>query len=847
VAALPWKQNKAAQQTIPSGQTVTLAALSITTSGSPVQLLGCGEMNPLNVTQGFGYGTFWIERNGVRVSQKVQAEATANNINVPFTTSVIDPVVAGTYTYALKGQAGSSNQVQCGEQDGSTLWAVELTGAVGPQGPQGIPGDLNVGPMSYTQQAVASPITCPINVTTTLATLSVTTEGEPVMLMGQGDWNPLGAGAYCHLRWYRGDTQIGKRIQCESSAINENVPFAVTCIDQPPAGTYTYYLYVAEFIGEAVVGEVDGPLAYAINLTGAVGPEAPPSPLTYVQTTPAAPVLNVGNGQTLLTLSNVATAGAPIQLYSCGDYNNFLANSYCIIQWYRGATAIGSKIFCQSDSISENVPWSAGFIDNPGEGTYTYTLKVDVFVGQASFGEATGPTGYAVVLQGGVGPTGPTGPAGPTGATGAAGPTGPVGPTGPQGATGAQGPVGPQGATGATGPAGGVDALVAGTGISLNPANGQGTVTISSSGANPANPYNQGIVYAYANSSSSLTNTMLGYRAFGGGISLGGGGNNIAVGQYSMSGASSASASNIAIGSAALRSSGLAAARNIAVGGAAVLQGGQDNVGVGHQTLYNTVGANNIAIGTNAGYNITSGNSNILIGSSSGSNVSSGSNNTIIGTYAHNGTPLNNSVLIFAGNDCRFTSNPNGAISFDGGSYGQPGQVLTSKGTGGRPQWNYPDTTWWARGWTDQIYIGYNWTFQYMGWSSQLVPNGLSPARITFESNGYVIKLSSGTFMIQYGCRVVDYSVNNILSVPNGWIEFEPWNADTNQRLTPAAQVGFGKGGFTNFYGAEVPNNSFIWSSSNETRFYIKCTGSTVGTNSRALCNGVQINIFALD
>jgi hypothetical protein len=394
-----------------------------------------------------------------------------------------------------------------------------------------------------------------------------------------------------------------------------------------------------------------------------------------------------------------------------------------------------------------------------------------------------------------------------------------------------------------------VAAIVAGTGVTISPTDGLGTVTINSAGAPNATPTSRGIIFGFNSVLNNYTNTIYGGNAFVNGTTPQTTyGRNVAIGFKSMTGAADGSADNIAIGSEALAVTTGTPQRNIAIGGFTLSQGGTDNIGIGYQSLSNIIGgASNIAIGTGSGTRISSGSKNIFIGLDAGNSVVSGSNNTIIGNYAHNNTPLNNSILIFAGNDCRFTSNPNGAISFDGGSYGQPGQVLTSKGTGGRPQWNYPDTTWWARGWTDQIYIGYNWTFQYMGWSSQLVPNGLSPARITFESNGYVIKLSPGTFMIQYGCRVVDYSVNNILSVPNGWIEFEPWNADTNQRLTPAAQVGFGKGGFTNFYGAEVPNNSFIWSSSNETRFYIKCTGSTVGTNSRALCNGVQINIFALD
>jgi hypothetical protein len=391
-----------------------------------------------------------------------------------------------------------------------------------------------------------------------------------------------------------------------------------------------------------------------------------------------------------------------------------------------------------------------------------------------------------------------------------------------------------------------VDALVAGTGITLNPANGQGTVTISSSGADPADPYNQGIVYAYANSSSSLTNTMLGYRAFGEGISLGGGGNNIAVGQYSMSGASSASASNIAIGNAALRSSGLAAARNIAVGSAAVLQGGQDNVGVGHQTLYNTVGANNIAIGTNAGYNITSGNSNILIGASSGSNVSSGSNNTIIGTYTHNGTPLNNSVLIFAGNDCRFTSNPGGAISFDGSSYGALGQVLTSSGTSSRPSWQYPDTSYYLRAYTPQqaLYFG-----SLVGFANQLTPTvGNLPVYIYGSLNDQIF-FRKGTYSIS-----VSYEVGYFANASSGVAEYvgrsllEFRISGTNTNGIPNFRVGVQLGLPSNQPVPPIPSSgTVVWNFANDTTLVLKQIIVVGNTNIYSVATNINLSVVRLD
>jgi hypothetical protein len=92
------------------------------------------------------------------------------------------------------------------------------------------------------------------------------------------------------------------------------------------------------------------------------------------------------------------------------------------------------------------------------------------------------------------GPTGPAGPTGPTGATGATGPQGPQGETGPQGEQGIQGEQGEQGIQGPPGNDGAdgvVQAVVAGSGISVDatdPANpivsatggGSGDVTAAS-------------------------------------------------------------------------------------------------------------------------------------------------------------------------------------------------------------------------------------------------------------------------------------------------------------------------------------------------------------------------------
>ena len=70
-----------------------------------------------------------------------------------------------------------------------------------------------------------------------------TTNGNPVEIHFIGDANPLGGTAFCRLGIRRGSTNLVMQLQAEGN-INENNPYHVMWIDNPPAGTYTYYLRV---------------------------------------------------------------------------------------------------------------------------------------------------------------------------------------------------------------------------------------------------------------------------------------------------------------------------------------------------------------------------------------------------------------------------------------------------------------------------------------------------------------------------------------------------------------------------------------------------------------------------
>ena len=94
----------------------------------------------------------------------------------------------------------------------------------------------------------------------TVVSTSITTTGNPVFVSCTGDANNASAGGWCVFQLYRDSTAVGKKIQAESSAANENNPYGITYIDNPVAGTYTYSLKVTSIAGSNFqFGEADGP------------------------------------------------------------------------------------------------------------------------------------------------------------------------------------------------------------------------------------------------------------------------------------------------------------------------------------------------------------------------------------------------------------------------------------------------------------------------------------------------------------------------------------------------------------------------------------------------------------
>jgi hypothetical protein len=178
------------------------------------------------------------------------------------------------------GSTGSQGSTGPTGSQGSTGWTGQ-TGATGPtgiQGPTGATGPaFSLSALNYSQNVASAKVSITTGGTfpKTVLSTSITTSGRPVQIIVSGDANPLSAGGWGILALYRDSTEIGNRVQFESSASNENVPYCLQVIDAPAAGTYTYSLGVVSLVANTDFGEASGPVLNVIelqNVRGLTGP-----------------------------------------------------------------------------------------------------------------------------------------------------------------------------------------------------------------------------------------------------------------------------------------------------------------------------------------------------------------------------------------------------------------------------------------------------------------------------------------------------------------------------------------------------------------------------------------------
>jgi hypothetical protein len=109
-----------------TAQPFTIASVTITTSGSPVQLVCSGDVNPTGTN-------VWLRvkfyRDSTDIGQTIQIEPTiTGNLAIPFNLTFIDAPSLGTYTYSCKCIAAGygGGLFNFGKAAGPTIYAIEL-------------------------------------------------------------------------------------------------------------------------------------------------------------------------------------------------------------------------------------------------------------------------------------------------------------------------------------------------------------------------------------------------------------------------------------------------------------------------------------------------------------------------------------------------------------------------------------------------------------------------------------------------------------------------------------------------------------------------------------------------
>jgi hypothetical protein len=160
-------------------------------------------------------------------------------------------------------------------------------------------------PSTNYRQCVAGPFTTPVSALCQIAGISLTTSGNPVQLNAYGDAYSSGSNWYgCVFIRRCGSPNVDSRSSwLENNAGNLNEAFALSYIDNPPAGTYCYALMMcvpSGSGGNVIAGEAGGPVFNAVEL-GTVAPGMAPPWIN------AGTIQSVGIGATITAPSVGAT------------------------------------------------------------------------------------------------------------------------------------------------------------------------------------------------------------------------------------------------------------------------------------------------------------------------------------------------------------------------------------------------------------------------------------------------------------------------------------------------------------------------------------------------------------
>ena len=301
------------------------------------------------------------------------------------------------------------------------------TGSQGIQGIIGYTGSAITGAINWVQNTAPQAFA---NTTDSfpkaLVSVTITTSGAPVQIGAYGDAENKAGASWGKLQLYRGSTPISGNVHYEGSAGSENSPFAFTHIDNPSAGTYTYYLYCTEIAGSNThFGESSGPTLNAIELQNVRGYSGS---LGYT-----------GSQGDIGYTGSQGIQGVIGFTGSKGDQGDI------------GFT--GSQGDTGYTGSASTIAGPTGYTGSKGDIGYTGSKGDTGFIGSKGYTGSQGDIGYtgSQGIQGDIGFTGSRGITGFTGSDGFTGSRGDFGYTGSAGSTGAQGIIGFTGSQGEIG------------------------------------------------------------------------------------------------------------------------------------------------------------------------------------------------------------------------------------------------------------------------------------------------------------------------------------------------------------------------------------------------------------